>query len=82
MLFPAKELRLIGHQQGTAKATGNPYAFVKLADEKTYENITLSLHRDQLGEVLALQTNYSVVIEATESRGNTYNSAMLTPIRK
>jgi len=81
MLFPSKELRLIEYKKGNGKTSGAPYAFAKFADEKTFENVTFSVHRDQLEEDFPVQTRYSVSLDVTESQGKSYVSARLTPTK-
>lgn len=72
--YPQTALRLIDVRKGVSKS-GNDYCFVKLADEKTFENSDFMLHRDQSPDLLQLHTRYSVELD---QNGNFF-SVILTP---
>lgn len=72
--YPSTPLRLIEVRKGT-NAKGNPYAFVKLADESTFENSSFMLHRDQSADLLQLHTRYNVELD----QNDTFYSVILTP---
>ena len=65
-------------RKGTS-AKGNAYAFVKLADESTFENSTFMLQRDQVPDSLQLHTRYVVELDQQDSNGSNFFSVTLTP---
>jgi len=77
MKFPPKELRLLSFRKGTSEK-GHPYCMVKLADEKTFENATFSLNRDQSPDFLKEQAQYSVILEVDGK----YSSVELVPLKQ
>ena len=67
-------LRLIKVRKGTSQK-GNPYAFVTLADESTFENADFMLHRDANPDFLELHTRYKVEL----NQDGNFFSVELTP---
>jgi hypothetical protein len=76
MTFPKKTLRLISVRTGISQK-GNDYAFVKLADETTYENNEFMLGRDTNVKSLELQKRYDAEINIEDR----FTSVNLTPAK-
>ena len=76
--YPPTPLRLINVRKGTS-AKGNPYAFVTLADEATFENSTFMLHNEQSPDMLLPHKRYAVELNQETSQGNNFFSVSLTP---
>ena len=72
--YPSTPLRLIDVRTGTSQK-GNPYTFVKLADEQTFENVDFMLQKDQDPATLQLHTRYNVEVE----RNDNFYTVALTP---
>ena len=72
--YPQSPLRLIELRKGKS-AKGNDYAFVKMADEATFENATFMLHKDQSTDFLQLHTRYNVELDKNDD----FYSVFLTP---
>jgi hypothetical protein len=65
MKFPKKTLRLISVRSGTSQK-GNPYTFVKLADEATFENNDFMLGKETDVRSLVVQNRYEAELDVED----------------
>jgi len=79
MKLAGKIMRLISIRKGKSEK-GYDYAFLKLADKETYENLDCSLNSDQIFENFKEHSDYAVEFDIQNGRdGNVRVSATLTP---
>jgi len=80
-LFPERDLVLVKYNHGVKAETQRPWAIVTLHDPETFEQLEVSLHRDQIPRVTELQAKqrYRVVIDINAGQKGNWTSATLMP---